>query len=144
YTGTVSGFSGTDHIDLAGVAFATATKSFAKGVLTVDDHHGHVAKIRFNGSYTLANFNLSDDNNGGMLITDPPAKSGGLPPAHAPVGPPSPVTIGHHGAASIALFANHMASAFPAAAGPSAGLTLATEPASLPVLANPHGALPAH
>jgi hypothetical protein len=97
YTGTVFGFTGTDHVDLADVAFATATESFSNGVLTVNDHHGHVANIRFNGSYTLANFNLTGDGNGGTLITDPPTVAGGRPPAAPGTHSPAPIDgIGAH------------------------------------------------
>lgn len=137
YTGTVFGFTGTDHLDLADVAFATATESFSKGVLTVNDHHGHVANIRFNGSYTLANFNLTGDGNGGTLITDPPAVAGGTPPASP--GNHSPAPIDGIGAHNIALLGNYMASAFAAIAGGlSDRLGLQTQSGLLPMLAHPH------
>jgi hypothetical protein len=74
YTGQVSGFgaNSTQSIDLADVAFASATKSYAAGTLTVKDVAGDTAHIKLMGAYTLASFQLADDGNGGTLITDSP------------------------------------------------------------------------
>jgi hypothetical protein len=74
YIGTVSGFGKniTQSIDLPNVQFATASKAYSGGTLTVKDTDGDVAKIKFSGSYMLASFNLNNDGNGGTLITDPP------------------------------------------------------------------------
>ena len=73
YTGTVSGFGLTQSIDLPNVQFATVSKSYSSGILTVKDASGDIAKIKFSGSYTLASFNLNPDpdGSGGTLITDP-------------------------------------------------------------------------
>jgi hypothetical protein len=71
-----------------------ATKTFTPGspnVLTVKDTAGHTAQLKFSGTYTTANFNLSDDGHGGTLIKDPPAAS----------------------PANIALFGNYIAAGFP-------------------------------
>ena len=74
YTGTVSGFGKniTQSIDLSNVQFATASKTYSGGTLTVKDTAGDIAHIKLSGSYTLASFTLGDDGNGGTLITDPP------------------------------------------------------------------------
>jgi hypothetical protein len=76
YKGTISGFgqNTTQKIDLADVSFSSAaTKTLAAGVLTVDDHAGHAAHIKFAGSLTLAKFAFQDDGHGGTLIGYSPA-----------------------------------------------------------------------
>jgi hypothetical protein len=83
YKGTISGFGAntTQAIDLADIAFASVTKSYAPaspntaGTLTIKDGLGDVAHIKFSGTYTLANFKLFDDGNGGTLIKDPPVSN---------------------------------------------------------------------
>ena len=37
------------------------------------------AKLKFNGSYTLANFKLASDGSGGTIVYDPPAPAGNAP-----------------------------------------------------------------
>jgi len=54
YTGTVSGFGTTQSIDLPNVQFATVSKSYSSGILTVKDTSGDIAKIKFSGSYWKA------------------------------------------------------------------------------------------
>jgi hypothetical protein len=73
YTGTVAGFGAnhTQAIDLADIIEATATLSFINGILTVNDHGGHIAHIRFAGSFTTGSFHIADDGGGGTLLTDP-------------------------------------------------------------------------
>jgi hypothetical protein len=73
YTGTVSGFGAnhTQAIDLADIIEATATLSFSNGILTVNDHGGHIAHIKFAGSFTTGSFTKADDGGGGLLLTDP-------------------------------------------------------------------------
>jgi len=72
YTGTISGFGAAQSIDLADINEATATLSFSGGVLTVNDHEGDIAKIKFSGSYVLGDFHIANDGGGGTLLTDPP------------------------------------------------------------------------
>ena len=95
YTGTVSGFGKniTQSIDLSNVRFASASKTYSGGTLTVKDTSGDVAKIKFSGTYTLASFTLSNDGNGGTLITDPPVAK-----------------TTHATGVDIALFGNYIAS----------------------------------
>ena len=103
YKGAISGFGGntTESIDLVDVGFSSATtKSFAGGVLTVDDHAGHAAHIRFAGSFTLASFGLQDDGHGGTLITDPLAVESA----------PSASLLGQHIAASLPAFVGDVTS----------------------------------
>ena len=101
YTGLISGFGAntTQSIDLTDINFATATKSYTpaspntSGTLTVKDTAGDVAHLKFSGTYTLANFHLANDGNGGVLITDPPVAK-------------TTLTTG----VDIALFGNYIAS----------------------------------
>jgi hypothetical protein len=72
YTGTISGFGAAQSIDLADINEATATLSLSGGVLTVNDHEGDIAKIKFSGSYVLGDFHIANDGGGGTLLTDPP------------------------------------------------------------------------
>jgi hypothetical protein len=77
FTGQITGFAGdgtvlnSDSIDLKDINFATATDTYAAGILSVSDGVD-VANIRFSGSYELGNFVLSNDSHGGTLVIDPP------------------------------------------------------------------------
>jgi hypothetical protein len=124
YTGTVSGFGKniTQSIDLSNVQFATASKTYSGGTLTVEDTSGDVAHIKLSGTYTLASFTLSNDGNGGTLITDPPVAK-----------------TTHATGVDIALFGNYIASSL---VGGSLGLggSLSTDASALlspPLLATP-------
>ena len=81
FSGEIFGFrgngtlSGSDHIDLRNIKYNSVHDSFANGVLTVTDGHGDTAKLRFNGSYTLANFKFASDGSGGAIVYDPPVLS---------------------------------------------------------------------
>ena len=78
FTGEIFNFtgdgtlSGSDQIDLKGIDYNTVQESYANGVLTVADGKGNSAKLNFSGSYTLANFSLASDGNGGTIVYDPP------------------------------------------------------------------------
>ena len=123
YSGTVSGFgtNTTQSIDLVGIQFASATKSYmpaspnTSGTLTVKDTSGDIAHIKFSGSYTLAKFDLTDDGNGGTLITDPPIEKKAAP------------------VSNMELFTNYLAS-FVSPASTGHGVTLAMD---VSALANP-------
>ncbi len=130
YKGTVSGFgqNTTQSIDLVDVAFTgSTTKSFAAGVLTVNDHAGDIAHIKFAGSFTLASFKLQDDGHGGTLITDPPvAKS---------------ASSDGTGFGLPGLFAQHIASSFPTLIGSivsNAWMEASHAANPQPLLAHPH------
>jgi hypothetical protein len=111
FKGVITGFGKNinQSIDLLDIAWSPATETFTAGspnVLTVKDAAGHTAQLKFSGSYTIANFKLSDDGHGGTLIKDPPAAS----------------------PANIALFGNYIAAGFPVPAGvPSPALLAAHE-----------------
>jgi hypothetical protein len=130
YIGAVSGFGSntTQSIDLTNVQFASVTKSYApaspnkSGTLTIKDGAGDVAHIKFSGTYTLASFNLANDGNGGVLITDPPIEKKATP------------------VSNMELFTNYLAS-FVAPASTGHGVTLAMD---VSALANPapHLAVP--
>jgi hypothetical protein len=66
FAGHISGFGGSDLIDL--VSKAATSESFSGGVLTVLNGLTPVAHLHFNGSYTSNNFTLSSDAHGGTLI----------------------------------------------------------------------------
>jgi large repetitive protein len=118
FNGVIFGFSGkgtpstSDQVDLKGINFNTVRDSYSNGVLTVTDGT-HSAALDFNGSYTLANFKLVSDGSGGTIVYDPPAtagQGGDLQPEimHDPA-----VTALDQ---QLALFSQHMASAFPSSA----------------------------
>ena len=78
YTGTISGFGTTQSIDLTDINFAAGVKiSYASnsrrntsGVLTITEGTQTV-RLELSGTYTLANFKVASDGNGGTLLTDP-------------------------------------------------------------------------
>jgi hypothetical protein len=78
FTGTIFDFrgngtlSGSDHIDLTNIKYSSVKDSYVNGVLTVTDGRGDTAKLKFNGSYTLANFKFASDGSGGAIVYDPP------------------------------------------------------------------------
>jgi large repetitive protein len=124
YTGTVSGFGKNinQSIDLSNVQFATASKTYSSGTLTVKDTAGDIAHIKLSGSYTLASFTLSNDGNGGTLINDPPVAK-------------TTLTTG----VDIALFGNYIASSLVGGSIGQGGnlLTEASALLSPPLLATP-------
>jgi hypothetical protein len=66
FGGHISGFGGSDLIDLAQTI---ATKeSFSGGVLTLSDGSTPVAHLHFNGSYSTSSFHLTSDGSSGTLI----------------------------------------------------------------------------
>ncbi len=88
--------------------------------LIIKDSGGDTARIKFSGTYTLASFNLADDGQGGVLITDPSVQS-----------KPQP--------SNISLFGNYIAASF-AAAGSFFGaipITEASQTAQQPLLTQP-------
>jgi hypothetical protein len=78
YAGTILGFGLHQSIDLADINEATATLSYApnspntSGALTINDHDGHVAHLKFDGTFVAGDFHLANDGGGGTLLTDPP------------------------------------------------------------------------
>jgi hypothetical protein len=77
FTGHISGFGGSDQIDLGDIAFsATTTLAYAEnasdsgGALTVRDGTD-AATIALIGSYAASSFAISSDGHDGALITDP-------------------------------------------------------------------------
>jgi autotransporter passenger strand-loop-strand repeat protein len=78
-TGAISGWQGTDTIDLGDIAFGSQTTlgyaanaNHTGGVLTVSDG-SHVATLSLLGQYAATSFALSSDGYGGSLITNPAA-----------------------------------------------------------------------
>jgi hypothetical protein len=78
YSGGIVGFGLNQSIDLADINEATATLSYApnspntSGVLTINDHEGHVAHLKLDGTFVVGDFHLANDGGGGTLLTDPP------------------------------------------------------------------------
>ena len=76
FTGHISGFGGSDQIDLGDIAYSAATSlNYAAdagntgGLMTVSDG-GTAANIAMLGSFTASSFGLSSDGHGGTLITE--------------------------------------------------------------------------
>ena len=105
FTGKISNFtgngtlSGSDQIDLTNINFSTVKDSYANGVLTVSDGNGDTAKLSFNGSYTLANFDFASDGSGGTIVYDPPVSTSDSQNTNAP--PPNTTSTGASGSATI-------------------------------------------
>jgi hypothetical protein len=63
--------SQSDQIDLKDINFASVSDSYSDGVLTVTDGT-RTANLTLSGTYSLGNFMLSNDGQGGTLVIDPP------------------------------------------------------------------------
>ena len=130
FTGNGS-LSGSDQIDLKGINYNTVADSYANGILTVTDGTGDTAKLSFNGSYSLANFDFASDGAGGTIVYDPPVPGTSGQSASTPF------------VANVALLRNYMASSFAASCN-NAGVTMLTAEAAQSsyqsVLSNPHHA----
>lgn len=129
FSGQITGFtgdgtlSGSDQIDLAGIDYNTVQDSFTDGVLTVSDGI-NTTNLDFVGSYTLANFKLASDGNGGTIVYDPPvtstANSGNI------VG--MQIGNGDTHIANLALLSQYAAADF-AKMGAGPGSTMISDPA---------------
>jgi hypothetical protein len=70
FQGQISGFQGTDTIDLPTIHFDSGTTAaFSGGILTIKEGTTTIAAITFVGS---PNLKIASDGHGGTLITDPP------------------------------------------------------------------------
>ena len=84
FSGQIFGFtgngtlSGSDQIDLKDINFNSVQHTYANGVLTVTDGID-TATLKFNGSYTGANFKFASDGKGGTIVYDPPAPYASTP-----------------------------------------------------------------
>jgi hypothetical protein len=95
YTGTISGFGTTQSIDLTDINFAAGVKvSYesnsrrnTSGVLTITEGTQTI-RLELEGTYTLANFHVASDGDGGTLLTDPTVVT------HGPGN--TPATIGNN------------------------------------------------
>ena len=78
-SGNISGLALNDLLDFAYVTYATGDKAVwtqagGSGTLQLETSGGTVlASLMLVGTYTSANFNVSEDSTGGTLVTDPPA-----------------------------------------------------------------------
>jgi hypothetical protein len=78
FTGEISGLGTTQSIDLTDIDFAAGVKiSYASnnrqntsGVLTIKEG-SQTVRLEIEGSYTLENFRVASDGDGGTLLTDP-------------------------------------------------------------------------
>jgi large repetitive protein len=123
YTGTISGFSTTQGIDLSGIAPTADLQSFSGGVLTINGGPGEIVHLHFSGSYTLGEFSLTADGDGGSILTDPEVDAA----ANAA------------SATSVALLGSYMAAAFATAgAGQAIAATAESQQAAAVHLALPH------
>jgi hypothetical protein len=125
FTGNGS-LSGSDQIDLKGINFNSVNDTYTNGMLTVTDGT-HSAALDFNGSYTLANFKFASDGSGGTIVYDPPVSTGQGSNVPAVVmndpGPASDPVVSALNQ-QLALFSQHMASAFPTSAFGSDGASI--------------------
>jgi hypothetical protein len=69
FSARIEGFQDGDVIDLVGIADRRLHYTYAKGTLTLREAGNTVATLSFAGHYTSADFQLSDDGNGGTLIS---------------------------------------------------------------------------
>ncbi len=91
FTGVIAGISGTgnvldsDVLDMHGFHYGTTTATTVGGfdfttdttTLTVHDSNGNVTEtFKLAGDYSTSTWTVTDDNNGGVDIVDPPASSG--------------------------------------------------------------------
>jgi hypothetical protein len=119
FSGTIFNFtgngtlSGSDQIDLKNINFNSVHDTYSNGVLTVTDGT-HTDKLDFNGSYTLANFDFASDGSGGTIVYDPPvpAAQSGSTTAETRANDPVVSALDQ----KLALWSQHMASAFPSSA----------------------------
>ena len=122
FDGVIFGFtgngtlSGSDQIDLKGLNFGNIQDSYSNGVLTVSNGT-QSAELDFSGSYVLANFEFASDGHGGTIVYDPPVSSTNqagneITNDREPGIHPSFSAIDQR----LALFTQHMASAFPSSA----------------------------
>jgi hypothetical protein len=144
FTGNGS-LSGSDQIDLKDINYNSVHDSYASGVLTVTDGVD-TAKLDFNGSYTLANFDFASDGHGGTIVYDPPVISepDTVFGAQAMLGYVSNQLPDNGHGPNIALLGNYIASSFATAnEGHGGGPIIAAE-ASQPngqvLLSMPHHA----
>jgi hypothetical protein len=176
FSGKISGFGGLTHtnssqfIDLvsvtsAGVITSRYVPGNSSGTLFVSSGAHLVAAIKFSGSYSAANFQITSGISGTVEITDPTGPNGGsvepgpaqsfprqgidLPNiafgAHttlaysqnaAGTGGTLTVSDGRH-AASIALLGNYMAGSFATVADGHGGTLVTSTGASEPMLTHP-------
>jgi hypothetical protein len=69
FSARIEGFQDGDVIDLVGIADRRLHYTYAKGTLTLREAGNTVATLSFAGHYTSADFQLSNDGNGGTLIS---------------------------------------------------------------------------
>src|SRR5262249_24901893 len=65
-SGNIHGLAATDEIDLKGIDYTTATATYANGVLTVTDGHGHTVNLNI-GNVSGVYFAGSNDGGDGTL-----------------------------------------------------------------------------
>jgi hypothetical protein len=118
FTGKITSQLGLgDVIDLRDIsAGANATLSYsgnsAHGTLTVSDGT-HTAHLALNGTYSLANFTVSSDGNGGTSLVDPPIPGGQSNEAQPQSAAEAPSAWLDSIDAKLALWAQQSAAAFP-------------------------------
>jgi hypothetical protein len=95
FTGTISGFSSGDQLDLKDITFGgqaitpTFSGNSSEGTLTVQSGT-EVAKITLLGNYVSASFTATSDGNGGTIITEAPQS-----PGDSVAGTPTLIAVHH-------------------------------------------------
>ncbi len=115
FSGTIAGqLPIGDKIDLTDITSgANATVAYSgnnsPGTLTVSDGT-HTASIALLGNFSLGNFIVSSDGHGGTLLVDPPLPGQSAnTPSENPINDPVEAALNQQ----MALWSQHMASAFP-------------------------------
>jgi len=71
FAGTITGFGGSDEIDIKGINFINSSQAtYSGGVLTVTDGT-NTAQFDLSGNYSTSTFTTSNDNSGGVIVVDP-------------------------------------------------------------------------
>jgi hypothetical protein len=130
FTGTILNLTGngnpasSDQIDLKDISFGSGTTaSYAGntsgGILTISDAQNHTANLSLAGNYTKSTWTLSGDGHGGTSVIDPPLPSGNVP-SEDPATDPVDAALNQR----LALWSQHMASAFPCSAFGNGGASM--------------------
>ncbi len=145
FTGTLSGLSNVDTIDLADLRYvagkttASYSGTASSGTLTVRNGFTSV-KLALVGDYTSSTWTLSSDGHGGTNLVDPASSpSGSSLVAQASSNAVSVPAASQNSQTAHALLTQYAASSFAPAAS-AAAVVSAPQVAATPLLAGPHHA----
>ncbi len=143
YSGTLSGLSNSDKVDLADLFYrnghmsAKYSGTASGGTLTLSNGFTSV-RLALSGDYTSSTWTLSSDGRGGTNVVDPASSPGGSSlVAQASSNAVSVPAASQNSQTSHALLTQYAASSF-APAGGGATVVAAPHVAATPLLASPH------